>query len=119
ARRSDLSSVPAAVPAYHDDNVRGAFRWFAARTGHRHRLGAASPAWNCDRRRIARESGPDALYDTRYLPLLRSAGGEIAQNSAGGTTCSCSGVMNISAPFIRRPVGTALLTAAVALAGIV
>src|SRR5216117_4464484 len=27
--------------------------------------------------------------------------------------------MNISAPFIRRPVGTALLTAAVALAGIV
>src|SRR5437667_9299709 len=27
--------------------------------------------------------------------------------------------MNISAPFIRRPVGTALLTAAVALAGLV
>src|SRR5580765_5471210 len=27
--------------------------------------------------------------------------------------------MNISAPFIRRPVGTALLTAAVALAGMV
>jgi multidrug efflux pump len=27
--------------------------------------------------------------------------------------------MNISAPFIRRPIGTALLTAAIALAGIV
>ena len=27
--------------------------------------------------------------------------------------------MNISAPFIRRPVGTALLTAAIALAGAV
>src|SRR5437660_12521072 len=29
------------------------------------------------------------------------------------------GLMNISAPFIRRPVGTVLLTAAIALAGIV
>src|SRR5207247_3876160 len=30
-----------------------------------------------------------------------------------------SALVNISAPFIRRPVGTALLTAAIALAGIV
>jgi multidrug efflux pump len=60
---------------------------------------------------------PGALAFQFVFRARKSVGA--TPTGAAGTAALPKVVMNISAPFIRRPVGTALLTAAVALAGMV
>src|SRR5207302_6099060 len=75
------------------------------------------------RRRPHREPAADALHDARHLPGVRSDGGP-ALGRAAAEPWRASGSphrddrVSISGPFIRRPVGTTLLTAALVLAGV-
>src|SRR5207237_8187622 len=78
-------------------------------------------------------SDPNPCYYASCLPRLRSTGCEVLRLAASGTkhgwpSWGCTGMSSvsdgsreegISAPFIRRPIATVLLTAAVALAGFV
>ena len=85
--------------------------------GTRHRLGAAPAAGHRHGRRIAAEPGADALHHAGDLHLLRSPGAALrgAISSARSEPAPHRGTgMNISAPFIHRPVATTLLTVAVA-----
>jgi multidrug efflux pump len=66
----DLSGVPAALPAHHDDDDGSAARSAAAGAGHRGRVGAAAPARHRHRRRAGREPGPDALHDASRVPRV-------------------------------------------------
>ena len=70
-RGGDLSGLPAALPADHDDDFRRPARRAAARLWNRRRVGTASSTGNCDRRRPARQSGVDPLYDAGHLSLSR------------------------------------------------
>ena len=72
---------------------------------------------------LHRQPGAHALHDAGHLSFLRPARREVLAFARGGSKCmptipAVEIAMNISAPFIRRPVGTTLLTAAIALAGI-
>src|SRR4029077_943560 len=106
-----LPGLPPAIPPDHDDHdgrVAGGAP-ARARTGsglrappasrHRHRGGAH------------REPAAHALHHAGDLSRLRRAGAPLPAGS-GGTG------MNISAPFLRRPVATTLLTIGLALSGI-
>ena len=73
---------------------------------------------------LAAEPGSDALHDAGDLHLLRPAwrsaspGAKPSQTRRQATAAAGHGTrMSLSSPFIRRPVGTTLLTIAVAIAG--
>ena len=64
----------------------------------------------------------DLVYDTGDLPRLRSPGeasGQAPRPSRRAASLVRGGGMNISALFIHRPIGTTLLTVALALVGAV
>src|SRR6266850_2149172 len=119
--RGSPSSRAAAVPADHDDHDGRAPRRTSSRAGDRTGLGAAPAARDCHRGRIDAQPAAHALHDARHLRLLRSHreeafGGASRPGAADGARAG--GIaMSLSSPFIRRPVATVLLTAAVALAG--
>jgi multidrug efflux pump subunit AcrB len=72
------------------------------------------------RRRPAGEPGADPVHDAGDLPGLRPSGDPAAEQGGGrgaGLDPSGQSDVNISAPFIARPVATILLTAGVALCG--
>src|SRR5205814_10306847 len=73
------------------------------------------------RGRPAHLAGADALHDSRRVPVhgtARSVARPRPQGEAGGADAGRGArVMNVSAPFIRRPVATTLLAIAVVLAG--
>src|SRR4029453_5538211 len=81
--------------------------------------GDAAPTRDCDRRRFDPEPIVDALHDARGVSCVRSAREAHFGRRAWSIdrTASGKGRMNISAPFIQRPIATTLLTIAVALAG--
>ena len=79
-----------------------------------------------DRGRAHLQPAPDALHDAGHLPRLRPPRGpareearpERARERRGRARAGAGGgPMSLSAPFIRRPIGTSLLTVALALAG--
>src|SRR5205807_329522 len=87
--------------------------------GRRRRHRTAAPARDHDDRRPDLQPGPHALHHAGHLPGLRSSCP--APRQAGAPPHGPRGIggtpMSISGPFIRRPVGTTLLTIAVGLAG--
>ena len=107
----------------------------AAGGRHRHRLGTAASARHRGRRRPPGVAVSHALCDARRLPRLRADRATIyAQSRAnrreptpGSTPPGRDEVgprrghrgMNFSAPFVRRPIATTLLTVAVALLGVI
>src|SRR5262245_41062164 len=97
--------MPAPLPADHDDDDGGAAGRAAARARAGRGLGAPAPAGHRDRRRAHRQPGAHALHHAGRVSRVRPAG-----------TASPE-IMNISGPFIRRPVATTLLTVGLALAG--
>ena len=88
--------------------------------GTRHGLGTAPSARHHHRRRPDREPAADALHHARDLPVLRPPGAPRRAGawSTAARPSAAGGAMNLSEPFIRRPVATTLLTVGVALAGI-
>ena len=122
--------LPAALPPHHDDHDGRAARRSAARPRHRHGIGAAQAARHHHRRRPHRLPGAHALHHARGLSLLRSL--RAAAQPSARTRLRASahrahglcglrrpGAMHISAPFIRRPVATSLLSIALLLGGAV
>ena len=71
---SDPRSLPAALPADHDDDLRRDRRRPAARHRPGRRLRAAPAARHRHRGRPAGLAVADALHDARHLSLLRSPG---------------------------------------------
>ena len=71
-------------------------------------------------------AGADAVHDPGHLPLHGAPGRALpeaddrSRGAATGRRCAARSrdAMNISAPFIRRPIATSLLAAAVILAGL-
>src|SRR5207244_12296479 len=76
-----------------------------------HGSGAPPAARHRNRRGAAVQPGAHALHDAGDLSRIRAPGGTIQRAGGAGRP------MNISAPFIERPIGTTLLTVAVGLAG--
>jgi multidrug efflux pump len=72
AARSDLSGLPAALPADPDDHYGGGARRAAADDRNRRRVGAAPSARRLDRWRTAAEPGADAVHHAGDLPVVRS-----------------------------------------------
>ncbi len=127
-RGRHFSSLPAALPSHHDDHHGGAVGRRSAGAGNGRRLGAAAAARHHHRGRLDLQPDADALYHARDLSVLRPPGDPIlapasrdarAAPRRGSRTKSRAIAMNISEPFIRRPIATTLLTAAMALAGAV
>src|SRR6202035_5320203 len=123
AGRRNLPGRAPALPSHHHDHPGGAPRRRAAgaRLGDRRR--AAAPARHRHHRRPHLQPAADALHDPGHLPGLRppgaaadGGGGEREEGRAAAQPGGGGG-MNISAPFIRRPIATTLLTVAIALAG--
>src|SRR5207237_1310438 len=115
-----LSSLPAAIPADHDDNDGCSFRRHTARVRWRNRLRIAPAARHCHRRWSHLQPAPDAVYDTGDLSRIRSTGAAFwyqTRSCRTGASESGGGSVSLSSPFIQRPVATTLLTAAVAFAG--
>ncbi len=135
AGRGDLPGLPAPLPAHPHDDHGGAAGRRAAGSGQRRRLGTAAAARHRDDRWADLQPGPDPLHDAGDLPLLRSCrpqdrheriarrrdgargrrGGRGQLPASGGASDGAG--MSMSAPFIRRPVATTLLTLAIGLAG--
>src|SRR5262249_32227130 len=113
ARGRGVRGEPAPVPADPDDDDGGAVRRPAARARHGPGRRAAPPARQRDARRLAGQPGPAALHPAGHLPRVRDAVAPATRPPAPG-----AGV-NLSAPFIRRPVATILLSAALVIAGAV
>src|SRR6185295_7021666 len=115
AARRHLSGLPAAAATDPDDDDGRAARRRAPRPRQRRGLGAAPAPRHHDDRRPDLQPGAHALYDPGHLsgvrPSLEAQGRRPRPGAGGGTR------MSVSAPFIRRPAGTTLLTVAVALAG--
>src|SRR5262249_10258837 len=113
--RRHLPGVPAALPADHDDHHGGAAGWNSAGAGDRDRQRAAAAAGHLHRGRAAHLADPHPLHHAGRLslhgPPRRVAAAEEARRRGGARA------MNVSAPFIRRPVATTLLALAVVLAG--
>ena len=118
----DLPGVPAALPADHDDDDGGAAGRVAAGAGHGIGSELRRPLGITIVGGLDVQPGADAVHDAGDLPV-RSIGWRtriakwrekdgVPENRSGA-----EGVMNISEPFIRRPVATTLLTIALALAG--
>src|SRR5262249_52236249 len=108
-------------PADHDAHNGCAPRRAAARAQPRRGRGAAPAAGHRDRGRSHREPGAHALHDAGDLPRLRSAGAALPRRRREAATRAPDRrdpVVNISAPFITRPVATTLLTIGPAVAGI-
>src|SRR5262249_39183277 len=121
AGRRDLRGEPASLPAHHDDHHGRAPRRAAAGTQPRRRRGAAQATGHCNRGRAHREPGAHALHHAGDLPRFRSAGAALPRRrreAAPRAPARRDSVMNISAPFITRPVATTLLTIGLAVAGI-
>src|SRR5205807_7961273 len=110
--RRHLPSLPASIPAHHDDHDGRPPRCPALGPRDRRRLRAPPPPRHRHRRRPHREPGPHAVHDAGDLSRVRPA--RAAREDAPPGT----GV-NVSAPFIARPVATTLLTGGLALAGLV
>src|SRR6184192_564655 len=121
ARGRDLRGLPAALSADHDDDD-GCAAWRAA-AGPREGCGrgAAPPARHRDRGRAPGEPAPHPLHHAGRVPRLRSAGPapSATAHAGAGRGTDRDRPMNISGPFVRRPVATSLLTVALALAGII
>ena len=120
--RCHLPGLFAALSSHpHDHHGRLTGRC-APRLWRWHRRGAAPPAGHHDDRRAHGQPAADPVYDTGDLPRLRSPG-EACGQAPWHARCAASGIrggrMNISALFIHRPVGTTLLTVALALMGAV
>src|SRR5262249_28088239 len=133
-------------PPDHDDDHGRAPGRPPAGARHRHGLGAAPAARHHDSGRPPALAGADAVHDPGRLSLLRPAGEAVRRRPLAPTrpgrgrrglgapdephapashTVPPGGrspppsYMNISEPFIKRPVGTSLLALGVLLAGIV
>src|SRR5581483_7055924 len=118
--RCDLSGVPAALSADHDDHDGGIARRTAACAGLRRRLGAAPAAGRSDRRRPAGQPAAHAVHDARDFSLLRAPRARTRQAARErGRRAGRREFMKPSEVFIRNSVGTTLLTIAITLAGIV
>ncbi len=120
AAAGDPPRRAAALPPDHDDHRRGAARRAAAGAGQWHRLGAAPTARHQHRRRPAAVAAGDALHHAGDLSVPGAVRGMAAParhppQRGRGTRRG----MNISAPFIRRPVGTSLLAVGVLVAGLI
>src|SRR5581483_6876247 len=111
--RGDPPGVAPAIPADPDDDRRGAFRRAAAHARHGCRLGATPPAWPHHGRRPDRQPGADALHYAGDLSLLRPLRAPLPAPRRGTRR------VNLSAPFVARPVATTLLAIGVVLAGVV
>ncbi len=72
--RRDPRGLPAALPPDPDDDDGGAARRRAVDARDRHRLGTASAARLCYRRRVDREPVAYPVHDARHLSLSRSPG---------------------------------------------
>src|SRR5581483_1217270 len=124
--RGDLPGVPAPLPADPDDHDGRAAGRGAARPRSGGGRRAAPAARSGDRGRPDHEPAAHALHDAGHLPRLRSARGARGPprpardgHPAGGRARAAVTPVNLSGPFIRRPVGTTLLTVALVLAGII
>src|SRR5206468_1004128 len=108
----------AALPADPDDDPRGALCRRAADVGVGGGRRTAPAARPRDLRRAHREPDAHALHDARHLPRLRPARAALAPPPSRAprgpparvATRSAERRMNLSQPFIRRPVATVLLT---------
>ncbi len=119
--RGDLPGVPAPLPADHDDHAGGAPRRAAARARDR------APAPSCAARSASPSSAGSSSRSSSRSTRRRSS----TSTWSGSARCSGGGkprgaaasrappsrAVNISEPFIRRPVATSLLAAALLLAG--
>ena len=74
AGRGNLSSLPAALPAHHDDDNGGTLRRPAPCPGNRNRLGVAASVGHHDCGRPAGEPIAHALHHSGCVPLVRSSG---------------------------------------------
>src|SRR5215510_2992911 len=124
ARGGDLPSLSPPLPAHHDDDHGRAPRWPAAGPRHGHGLGATPAPRHHHRGRSHPLPSAHALHHARGVSLLRTprpalpprAGPGLAGRPRGGRL---GGIVNIAAPFIRRPIGTSLLAVGLLLAGVV
>ena len=122
AARGDLPGLPAAVSSHSDDHGGRHLRRSALDVRHRDGLRTAPSARREHRRRPPGEPGTDAVHDARHLPGVRPHGCPAARpHGRRGRHRTAGGLahVNISAPFIHRPVATILLTVGVALCGAV
>src|SRR5690606_9222334 len=112
----------AALPADPDDHAGGAVRGDPDDAGVRLGRRAAPAAGPGDGGRAAGEPGADPVHHASDLPVLRPAvpppqpGRDRRRGGAGALMEP--GRLNLSRPFIERPVATILLAVAVVLAGI-
>ena len=90
ARGRDLSGLPAALPADHDDHHGGAARRRAAGARHRHRLGTAPAARHHDHRRPDLQPGADALHHAGDLSVLRPPGAGASRGTGNASRRSWS-----------------------------
>src|SRR5207244_3148679 len=103
-----------------DDDDGRPLRGRAPRPGLGDRLRAASPPRHRHRGRAHLQPDAHAVHDARDLPGLRPpgpAGHEAGEGIGGAGDAAGGGGMNLSTPFIHRPIATTLLTVAIALAG--
>src|SRR5258708_19671660 len=116
--------MPVALSADRGDQNGRAFGRNCARVGFRHRFGIEAPTryFNCGW--AADLSGSNALHDTGDLPLY-GPGEQMVRaledqgEHPGKAGCRGRGDVNVSQPFVRRPIATSLLAAAVLLSGAV
>src|SRR5262249_15200769 len=83
----------------------------------RHGRRAAPAARHQHRRRAHAVADPHALHDAGHLPLSRALRAQ--EESGGDRESGRGGGVNISEPFIRRPIATSLVAAAIVLAGVI
>src|SRR5262249_5723855 len=112
AERRDLRGMPDPLPSDHDDDDGGAPRRRADRAGLRRRRRGAPAAGSLRRRRPPRLAADHAVPHARRVHVHCGA----VQNPQD---CPAGDRVNISEGFIRRPIATSLLMAAIALFGLV
>src|SRR6202042_3780920 len=111
--------LPPPLPADHDDHHGGDPRRAALDAGPGHRIGAAPAARPRHRRRPHRQPGAHLVHHAGDLSLFRPAGGAFHRTRPSAPPRPRRARrMNISAPFIARPVATTLLTLGIALSGV-
>src|SRR6202012_1299501 len=116
----DFQGLPAALPPHSHDDGGGYFRRPTADVRHRHRFRAAPPLGRQHRRRPVGQPSADVVHDSGHLLDVRADSCAAARPRPRGRGRAASGRgsgVNISAPFIKRPVATTLLTIGVALCG--
>src|SRR6185369_13159552 len=117
AARRDPPGRAAALPADPDDHVGCPVRGGAPDAGLGRGRRTAPTARPGDFRRPDREPDADAVHDAGDLFGVRFVGAALGQEAPPPGHARGSG-MNLSEPFVRRPVATVLLTIGIALAGI-